>query len=466
MKKKKRERTRTNTTKNANSSDTKKEKEGDNDNDNDNDTNHDNGLDFPQPKKSTTTSRGLGRGRGRGRGRGQGLQCSCSQFLESFLPSKHQIRDAQLQNRMKICILAVCLMWATSLRVAVYISKHAINVPSIYLLYESCKSAFQIAVEEKERYSKCISVQLDQCNSDLHQSAVAEVRRVNVSSMKNTDILHSVRDSYEMCASDYTSLRYSLEGWVNNGQSLPLLESSTSLSSTSSTTESTGNSTSTNTNTNTCSAAEQQELMTSIGDMNLIRSEAKALSEEYGLNSQNTVQNIASYARARSEYDREYLDNHTQAMQDVVQSYMNEVSQNMPDLDVDGIIQELYDNLDNAVSCITPRNPNKGQCANITGVYDLIDDAYMNWVDLTTAWMDHADEIGRRFKQYKDNVDAAYEISSSFYYSECIRIHVMFFILLFSNFTFDTIQFTIFLINVTVQTLSFSFHYRCKECNT
>ena len=223
---------------------------------------------------------------------------------------------------------------------------------------------------------------------------------MNLSSTLNTERVKHAKDTYEQCFSDYTSLRYSLEGWVNNGQTLPL-------------------------NNSTCSNEEQQQLMSTIGDINLVRSEAMALTEEYSKNSQSTVSRIATYAKIRSTYDQGYLNNHTQEIQDLMHEHMTELQERVPDIDIDGLFDQLLAKLDEAMSCISPRNPSEGICASVTGVYDMIDDAYVNWSSLAQVYMEQMNEMYVLFSEYKQNVIAAYEISSGFYYSKLISFPAM-----------------------------------------
>ena len=324
------------------------------------------------------------------------FQLKISKFLDSFLPSKQQLSDKRLQNRMKVCVLAVCLMWASSLKVAVYISTQAIEVPSAQILYRSCKSAFQVAVEEQEKYYSCVKVQLDQCKNELHRSVITEVRRVNSSSVMNTGIVNRIKDRHKECASDYSSLRYSLEKWVDSGQLLSFDNS-------------------------TCSDEEQQIVMNVVGDVNLVRTEAMILNEEYSLNSQNTVKRVATYAKVRAEYDKEYLYNRTVKMRDIVKDYLNELSARIPnpDVNLEPLFDKLIESIDEVVSCISPRNPKLGPCNLVRqGIYDLIVESYEVWMVLLNKYVDNANKMVERFQAYKKNVITAYEISSGFYYGE------------------------------------------------
>ena len=316
-----------------------------------------------------------------------------SEFINSFIPSKNQLNDKRLQNRMKMCILAVCLMWATSLRVAVYVSSQAIKVPPMQMLYQSCKNTFQIANDEKDKYSKCVDVQLDQCTNDLHRSIVMEVRRVNQSSFDNSEKVNHARDLYENCTSNYNNLRFALEGWVDAGQSLPLDE---------------GN----------CSKSEQEQIMNDVGDVNLIRTQAMSLTEEYSQQSQSTVKRIATYAELRANYDVEYLDNHTKEMQDVVEQFVISLQNDLPNLDVTDLIDALYEGIDEAISCVSPRSAIKGICKTGKGMMELMQESYDAWQDYVDAYIDRIEGLHARFRQYWLNAQKAYKISSDFYYSE------------------------------------------------
>lgn len=288
-------------------------------------------------------------------------------------------------------------MWATSLKVAVYVASYAIKVPPVQVLYESCKSAYNIAIEEKEKYTNCIRVQLDQCKNDLHNSIVMEVRRVNSTSEMNTDLILHAKDSYQECVSDYTSLRFSFEAWVSAGQSLPL-------------------------NSKSCSDLEQEQIMNTVGDINLIRSEALALSEEYGHVSQNTVKRIASYAKARAAYDGEYLNNRTKGIQDDISKFISEtvgdISVQAPNLEIDDLFEDLLVSIEGAVSCISPRHPQFGKCASNINVFGTIQQALTGYRNILRIFIDALNDIYEKFIKYKQNVQSAYAISSGFYYGE------------------------------------------------
>lgn len=321
------------------------------------------------------------------------VKIKCSEFINSFIPSKHQLNDRKLQNRIKMCILAVCLMWATSLRVAVYIASHAVKVPQMQMLFQSCKNTFQIANEEKGRYAKCVDVQLEQCKSGLHRSIVTEVMRVNQSSTLNSDKVNYAKDKFERCTSNYNDLRFALERWVDSGQPLPFEDSD-------------------------CSNSEKEKIMSDVGDINLVRAKAVDITEEYSQQSQNTVNRMATYAKLRSNYDAQYLANHTKDMQDVVKNFVLGLRDTVPEVDLKYLSDTLYESIDEAMSCVSPRSAVKGICKTGKGVRELIAEAYVAWNELEKAYVDRVTKLHERYQKYRTNVRTAYESTHEFYNSK------------------------------------------------
>jgi hypothetical protein len=197
-----------------------------------------------------------------------------------------------------------------------------------------------------------------------------------------------------MCTLDYTSLRFALEGWVEVGQALPIDNS-------------------------TCSDDGRQTLMSTVGDANVVKTEAMALSEGYSKSSQNTVKRVVSYAKVRGKYDKEYLHNHTEAMRAQLMYYMEDLSDRIPNanIDLDPHIRRLEEIIHEIVYCISPVNP-QYKCKSVTGLYFLLEESYKTWSNMVDIYADRLEQINNTFHRYKQNVDAAYEISSSFYHGK------------------------------------------------
>ena len=299
--------------------------------------------------------------------------------IESIFPSKHQLSDKRLQNRMKICILAVCLMWATSLKVAVYVSTIAIRVPPFQLIYSSCKSAFQVASQEKRKYAKCVRMQLDQCTDKINRATITELRRVNISSNINTEIVNSVKATYDTCSSDYMSVRFSLEDWIDAGQSVPL-------------------------NNITCTDEDREAIMSTLGDISVVKSKSMAISEEYSMNIEGTLKRLTTYAKVRATYDQDYLHNRTEFVRRDVKAFLQYMAGELPDPDInlDSVFRDLVGGFDAMLICISPK---RGNCTLIDMSFlDHIDAVQSGYTKVILDLQKRAIAAREKFEQYKRNI--------------------------------------------------------------
>ena len=312
-------------------------------------------------------------------------------FVESLFPTKYQLSEKRLQNRMKMCILAVCLMWASSLKVAVYIATHAVHVPSIHMMYGSCKAAVKVVLDERRKYATCVDTQLDQCQTDLDRSIATEISRINVSSTLNTVLVSDVEATFNACISDYTAVRFSLQAWVDVGQSIPM-------------------------DNNTCSRQEQDEVLGVVGDINLLRAETISLTNKYGHDSESTVRRMATYTKARMTYDRNYLNTHTSQSRKIVQSYLTKLAAEFPDisLNFDKVYGDLLDQTLAVIPCVSPvKNVN---CSiGVSAMYDLIADAITAWKEMINKYEDGWVDTKTKYYRYYDNAMRAYDVAAAFF---------------------------------------------------
>ena len=311
-----------------------------------------------------------------------------STCMYSFLPSKQQLNDKQLQNRMKLCALAVCLMWAASLKVAVYISSFVVQVPSIHLLYESCRGAWGVTNDEKTTYSHCVNIQLNQCDADLGMSIEEQITNYNVSRDSNENMLSQVKEISIQSLANYTTLRDSLDTWANVGkQPIPI-------------------------NNSTCSPQERDAILNIVGDVNALTSEVMILGEGYSATSQNSVQRIGTYAKLRMTYDQEYLDNHTQEIQESIQEYMK--SLDIPQINVDELVSGLFLDIDNLVPCVSPSDEH-GVCQFVKGAPEHLAEVWQDYYELVDLFYVTTVNYHLLAIEYIDNVKAAFQVTAAFY---------------------------------------------------
>jgi hypothetical protein len=140
----------------------------------------------------------------------------------SLFPSKRKLNDLKLRNRMKICALSIFLLWSCSLKNAAFIASYAMEVPSIATFYHSCKSASQIARDEKAKFTQCAKTQVDQCKFGLDILAERESRKVMTASEFNSKIITETEITLEACSADFNDLKSALESWSDSNSYIPL----------------------------------------------------------------------------------------------------------------------------------------------------------------------------------------------------------------------------------------------------
>ena len=165
---------------------------------------------------------------------------------------------------MKICVLAIALMWISTLRTAVYIASFAIQVPLFETVISSWESAISLTLEEKDKFSTCASNQIDQCYNNLEEAIRLEDQRVNNATLFNVDLLENFQSVTSICIDDYTSLKRAVEGCVNELQEIPIKDEQ-------------------------CTPEERKQMMSAVGDVKVLKAETLAISAEFKQHSEMTV---------------------------------------------------------------------------------------------------------------------------------------------------------------------------------
>ena len=69
------------------------------------------------------------------------------------------MNDTLLQNRMKLCFVAIGLMWLTTHQISMFISSIIIPVPDFSVVYSTCSMTCSIFKEKN--YATCVKCLLD-----------------------------------------------------------------------------------------------------------------------------------------------------------------------------------------------------------------------------------------------------------------------------------------------------------------
>jgi hypothetical protein len=268
--------------------------------------------------------------------------------------------DLKLWNRMKLCSLSIFLLWISSLKVATFIASHAIVVPSITSLYHSCKSALQVAREEKKKFEICANTQISKCMTDLDLMSKYELNRVQLSSQHNSKIVKKAQKIADECTLEYNDLRNALDDLTSiHPRLLPFKN-------------------------DTCSSEEIDTLMNSVISTDTYKSEAFLVAAEFEQHSKSTMDNIIEYAKVRAEYDKNYIQKRIARA-----TGFFDLNLQVPSIDISGEINQVMNSVGNWAGCLSISN--RTPCKLVDGMissHELILKFHKNAIEKATKVLD------------------------------------------------------------------------------
>jgi len=273
-----------------------------------------------------------------------------------------------LRNRIKMSFLAVCLMWATSLRVTVFFVSLFVDVPPFAVVMGTCNQTYHITRDEKGRYEDCVDSELKQCGQALDTKYRKEEWRVAATQQKNEDMIEAARSVQSNCSSAYSSR----------------------------------------------SREDRDRLASLVRDKGSIRSEAFSISSDYSQESQSAVRQLAQYAHERVLYDKQYINNRTERIKDEVHAYIDGVD--LPMLDVASVFESIQQDVERFVSCVTIRSVSYGQCNSFMGAQVRLNAIQQEMDRRIDIYVAEIDSWQQQMIKYKANVHDAFQVSERFYW--------------------------------------------------
>jgi hypothetical protein len=271
------------------------------------------------------------------------------------------------KNRMKLCSFAVCLLWASSLRTSSFLATQALNIPSLESVYSICKSTLHIILEEEDSFSQCADRQLRQCELNLNNAINSESKRVNNLSTLNSKIISDLNIISKNCSRDGSLLHKALMGWHAKSQPIPII------------------------NHVLCSARDREKMMSTVYDIDVLKSEALAISMSYNKDGTNTLTHLANYVKERAEYDRNYAQQYINGFELEVQNYIRMTP--MPSLAIFHKFSDISLDIETLFDCSTLLDISYFTCGeffpeiNFNGHIKFHADAILHkWLSLGDYW--------------------------------------------------------------------------------
>ena len=330
-------------------------------------------------------------------------------------------------NRLVLCGLAICFMWATSLKVATYIVTytHTVNSPSYEWVYTSCKGAWKMIQKEQRQYTNCNQAQIQTCHDHLITTLQKELYRIQLDNHKNDNIIQQTKQRYQSCSTSYSNWQHWLEQYIhlflsppqNNNNSPrnndPNDESPISLFPLPfhdhCTPKERSHILAQTTNLKQTSNSSTSSLFSS-----MLQSQAISLSTDYSRHSQSTVHRLTSYARLRADYDRNYMKNQTLHVETAVDNFIQHMQQIIPDTSMDWkFLTKIDTDIHTLLTCISF---SEEKCPYFPGLQAHMERFYGDIDQMIHGYKDEIKEFRTNVNQLKQNILDAYKTSSTFYY--------------------------------------------------
>mmetsp|Transcript_20709 Transcript_20709/g.26936 ORF Transcript_20709/g.26936 Transcript_20709/m.26936 type:complete len:991 (+) Transcript_20709:124-3096(+) len=327
-------------------------------------------------------------------------------------PSRQQLNDLTLCNRMVMATVAVILLWTSSLGVSLAIVRYALPTPSNAAVYSTCSYAFEVSSEERSAYIDCAERQVDLCD-EIFEETSADILAVALENGEyNSDLLTKAKAHQASCATSTTTVQASLGVWQDGGlrneveydstvcddDDLANCEVGCSLDDSFK-----GNS--------TCTCAD---VATMINDISAARSEAYTQSTGYSSYSQSVVSSLATYANDRARYDAEYLANHTEGTKETILEALAEVTGPLADA-FNQSFADLLPNLDELIACVSMRDSVNYTACDVEAVRERFQEIADQLASQLSQARDAFSEYEIEASNYVSNIDISIDNMASFY---------------------------------------------------
>eukprot|EP00316_Scyphosphaera_apsteinii_P000464 CAMPEP_0119344384 /NCGR_PEP_ID=MMETSP1333-20130426/106945_1 /TAXON_ID=418940 /ORGANISM="Scyphosphaera apsteinii, Strain RCC1455" /LENGTH=975 /DNA_ID=CAMNT_0007356823 /DNA_START=14 /DNA_END=2942 /DNA_ORIENTATION=- len=192
--------------------------------------------------------------------------------------------------RSLICILAVGLLWSTSLSVARHICQQTVVLPPFSLVRDECVRTYNEVRQQQRQHISCAKRQLRQCDHALGASATKELLRTQRQRAANEHVLDRSEELAQSCADLRLSVLDRMDEMQRVGVRLVWDDES-------------------------CNAEQISEVQSLVGGSGKERDRALGLASQFVHTTNAQQSEVLRAIRMRHEYDVHYIQQKTLALQ-------------------------------------------------------------------------------------------------------------------------------------------------------
>jgi len=228
--------------------------------------------------------------------------------------------ERRLQNRVVLCMVALCLLWMTSLQVSLGVVEWAgLDTPTLGTVVDQCVGkSFEVADQQRRQFEECARLETRQCESLGQASFAAESARVLTMQRQNEAVVQQLQQWQAGCGGLFEATKSALTAWRGERATRGKIYGTGSIDSE----PTTGMD-------NSCLGpidALLQDVPTAAPTPSAFyelapttrpssRQSIWQAAASYSQSSDNTVSHLASYSAALTSYNVAYLANKTHSLQ-------------------------------------------------------------------------------------------------------------------------------------------------------
>jgi hypothetical protein len=288
-------------------------------------------------------------------------------------------------------LIAVYLLWLTSLKCVYLIVERFIAFPSYDSIYNSCEFAYNDVIDQRNKFENCAITQIDSCNTIFQNDLNIELSRINNILKINADKITIITNANEILSTQLTSLKQSLYYYhiktIYNEIPYNL----------------------------NCSTSNLLQVKDFIDDQSISPLNTVSSSSTYVDNNNNLLQHIITYTESLTNYNEEYIINKLSTLDTLSIQSINRIS-NKYSLNIQNTIQSMTNTMDIYKACISLDETNTKKCTGISRSMLTQYNEYKTTLDtLMTAYSNSFTTAKQELSDYVTRVKVAVTNANMFY---------------------------------------------------
>lgn len=301
-----------------------------------------------------------------------------------------------IAHRVYLCIFSICMLWMTTLEVAIGIVGQFFSSPRFSDVHSSCELAYEEVTSQRLKYELCVDRGMAVCNEDLWMAHAAEKKRSDELIDKNANYLNSVRLNNTNCRNELDMSILVLKEWsiAGGANTVPYLQR--------------------------CSDDNLAWVQTELNDASEIKSSGMSELRTYVAGADETLLRVTEYSLKLDHYNHMFVKNRTEGIRQATDRVRSESAAAAASAltTVNDQINALLRSSEQLVACIGLSDTSltlRKKCVSGKGLYDMYLDLISMMEIQKIVVEDQILSFNELLEEYANNVDTAISAANNFY---------------------------------------------------